>query len=708
MQNMPIAIFRGDDTNALGYQTIVGTIRTDLDLTGCKAVFKYLSFSVEFDPIPEDKKLTVIIPASETKKFPPGLGYASLRVYDAEGKLCTFSNRIMVFVATKTPMFGNAEFEVDFNVRPELEPLKIFVGPNPDDFDEYRGFLEKVIDRASAEKYGLAILLDAIDSDLGAADGVAATPVAVKAAYAAIIGKLTDEYYTKGETEEAIDRVAAYYITYDAAGNPFPTYASLANAQTVYSGGAVRTPTRNDYCVVLADETHDNAEYRYIYAVAEGEMTGSWQPQFPVEGVMTVDQSVTKDSQNPVSGGGVWSAIWGALTALPTGFSSLYDWCAAQLAGKADKTDVDPLLFAQYYPEGNVKSAAEFTSGIKYDAPDTTHRTITVKPFSNTGTAMNDNSNLSGRVVIPPFVDAQGNGYISDDGTRYRVSGIRGVQLTEEAAAQTNITGIITPVTVLSVGVSAFDSCAGLVSMSLPAVETIGDGAFFRCSSIASVLLPSVSGQLGDNVFAECASLRSVYIPRVDELSQAFTGCGALESVDFGDTPRLAVPYVSIYAFDGVPTSCKIIVPYTQYDAWIAADGWRDLQQEFVRHAEKADKPATFTEGNLAKLDAQGNPVDAGVKASDKLDSTSLAPEYSPMYAYSVGAIVYHEGNIYQCKTAIADGGEAWNAEHWELMKLSDFFTESNSLLTGTIAANSAQLALDEDGEIIVTMNTED
>lgn len=334
MQNMPIAIFRGDDTDALGYQTIVGTIRTDLDLTGCRAVFKYLSFSAEFDPIPEDKKLTVIIPASETSKFPPGLGYASLRVYDAEGKLCTFSNRIMVFVATKTPMFGNAEFEVDFNVRPELEPLKIFVGPNPDDFDEYRGFLEKVIDRASAEKYGLAMLLDAIDSDLGAEDGVAATPVAVKAAYAAIIKKLTDDYYTKAETEEAIDRVAAYYITYDAAGNPFPTYAALANATTVYSGGAVRVPTRNDYCVVLADETHDNAEYRYIYAVAAGETTGSWQPQFPVEGVMTVDQSVTKDSQNPVSGGGVWSAIWGALTALPTGFASLYDWVVDQLAQK--------------------------------------------------------------------------------------------------------------------------------------------------------------------------------------------------------------------------------------------------------------------------------------------------------------------------------------------------------------------------------------
>ena len=53
------------------------------------------------------------------------------------------------------------------------------------------------------------------------------------------------------------------------------------------------------------------------------------------------DDTVTRASANPVKSSGIWSAIWGALTALPTGFSSLYDWCAAKLAGKRDKTDLD-------------------------------------------------------------------------------------------------------------------------------------------------------------------------------------------------------------------------------------------------------------------------------------------------------------------------------------------------------------------------------
>ena len=55
----------------------------------------------------------------------------------------------------------------------------------------------------------------------------------------------------------------------------------------------------------------------------------------------------------------------------------------------------------------------------------------------------------------------------------------------------------------------------------------------------------------------------------------------------------------------------------------------------------------------------------------------------------------------------LEDGSVVKTAENG-VAKLDDFFTESNSLLTGTIAANSARLALDEEGEIIVTMNTED
>ena len=143
------------------------------------------------------------------------------------------------------------------------------------------------------------------------------------------------DYYTAEQVDEAIDKLAAYYITADAQGNPFATHSALVNAQTYYSGGAVRTPTRNDYAVVSADETHGGAEWRYIYAV-DAQGVGQWEPQYAVEGVIAYDNTVTPTSANGVKSSGIWSALWGTAS---TAFSSLYDWCVAQLAGKASTAD---------------------------------------------------------------------------------------------------------------------------------------------------------------------------------------------------------------------------------------------------------------------------------------------------------------------------------------------------------------------------------
>lgn len=74
---------------------------------------------------------------------------------------------------------------------------------------------------------------------------------------------------------DSINSVTAYYITKDAAGNQFATYAELAAATTFYSGWVVRVPTRNDYTIVLADETHDNSVTRYIY-------NNGWEYQYTI------------------------------------------------------------------------------------------------------------------------------------------------------------------------------------------------------------------------------------------------------------------------------------------------------------------------------------------------------------------------------------------------------------------------------------------
>ena len=72
----------------------------------------------------------------------------------------------------------------------------------------------------------------------------------------------------------SINNLAAYYLTYNAQGDAFPTKTALDAATTFYNGGVARSPTKNDYLIVLADEEHTtalgvNPTTRYVYDGAQ-------------------------------------------------------------------------------------------------------------------------------------------------------------------------------------------------------------------------------------------------------------------------------------------------------------------------------------------------------------------------------------------------------------------------------------------------------
>ena len=92
--------------------------------------------------------------------------------------------------------------------------------------------------------------------------------------------QLADKEYVNDQ----VNSVSAYYITKNAQGDAFATKSELINASTYYSGGEVRTPTRNDYAIVLDDETHNDECTRYSYQ-------NQWEYQYTVnESPMTQAQ----------------------------------------------------------------------------------------------------------------------------------------------------------------------------------------------------------------------------------------------------------------------------------------------------------------------------------------------------------------------------------------------------------------------------------
>lgn len=80
----------------------------------------------------------------------------------------------------------------------------------------------------------------------------------------------------KDFVNSSLNSITAFYITKNAYGDQFNSKLELDGATEFYSGGELRVPTRNDYCIVLEDETKDNATTRYIY------QNGQWEFQYVV------------------------------------------------------------------------------------------------------------------------------------------------------------------------------------------------------------------------------------------------------------------------------------------------------------------------------------------------------------------------------------------------------------------------------------------
>ena len=115
---------------------------------------------------------------------------------------------------------------------------------------------------------------------------------------------------------------------------------------------------------------------------------------------------------------------------------------------------------------------------------------------------------------------------------------------------------------VTSIGESAFDSCASLVSVTIPeGVTSIGDDAFLECSNLTSVTIPESVTSIGDFAFAYCSNLASVTIPEgVTSIGgYAFYVCKNLASVTIPES----VTSIGTSAFVSCSKLTSITAPCT-------------------------------------------------------------------------------------------------------------------------------------------------
>ncbi len=124
----------------------------------------------------------------------------------------------------------------------------------------------------------------------------------------------------------------------------------------------------------------------------------------------------------------------------------------------------------------------------------------------------------------------------------------------------TEITNLVIPNSVTSIGHLAFYGCYGFTSVTIPnSVTSIGSVAFSYCKSLTSITIPNSVTSIGNNAFYGCSSLTSVTfgnsVTSIEDY--VFYGCSSLTSVTFGNS----VTSIGDYAFYGCSSLTSVTIP---------------------------------------------------------------------------------------------------------------------------------------------------
>ena len=92
-------------------------------------------------------------------------------------------------------------------------------------------------------------------------------------------------------------------------------------------------------------------------------------------------------------------------------------------------------------------------------------------------------------------------------------------------AYQSNLTSIVIPHTMVSIGTEAFYSCTKLTSISIASsVTSIGNRAFRWCENLTHITIPNSITSIGKNAFERCGHIQTTFLGTKQEWKHLVTG----------------------------------------------------------------------------------------------------------------------------------------------------------------------------------------
>ncbi|MBE6984230.1 MAG: leucine-rich repeat domain-containing protein, partial [Ruminococcaceae bacterium] len=185
--------------------------------------------------------------------------------------------------------------------------------------------------------------------------------------------------------------------------------------------------------------------------------------------------------------------------------------------------------------------------------------------------------------------------YAVEGGNLYFDTATGKITRCDATVTSANIPAEIDGVPVRLIGVSAFDGCESLKSVTIPdSVTDIGDYAFEKCSNLQTISIGSGVTYLGIFAFAWCTSLESAVLS--DGLTtvgrEAFFGCSSLTNISIPDSVRNIgqdiVGYTAFYNDDANWDGDVLYIGKHLIKARQTLEGAYDIREDTLTIAEYA------------------------------------------------------------------------------------------------------------------------
>ena len=219
-------------------------------------------------------------------------------------------------------------------------------------------------------------------------------------------------------------------------------------------------------------------------------------------------------------------------------------------------------------PDGTIQlDAINFNFNGAFVVPSSLNGRIVSKIGSN----VFKNRNQITKIILPDTINSIGDSAFENCSSLQSVTWSPNLVTIGASAFKgcTNLDEVILPNTVTNIDSYAFEGCTNLESVTLSnSLYAIGVGAFKGCSSLEEIEIPASVQHIDSNAFENCTNLTSVIVER------AVTGITNLGS----------------NVFDGCSTSLQIIVPQDRVAEYKNKVYWSSYKSKIISDNDNYDE----------------------------------------------------------------------------------------------------------------------